>query len=313
MVWVSKFLDPKNDFAFKRIFGSPRNQDILIHFINDMLQFEGDKTVVNVSLIKTVQDPEIASKKQSILDVLCADQAGRQYIIEMQVAKTEGFAKRAQYYAAKAYTQQLMEGEQYKQLKEIFFIAITDFIMCPDRPTYYSNHYLLESQYHRRELQDFSFTFLELPKFQKSIHELTNLIDKWAYFFKYAEVTKEEDLEKIIGQDQVMEKAYQELNRFGWSEIEINTYEQEEKRDRDAQAILAQKKAEGIAEGIIQGRVEGRAEGRAEGRTEGMIEAQRKERQSMLKRLQDKGFSEQEMLELTGWTPEEFVEIKQML
>nr|WP_255424129.1 Rpn family recombination-promoting nuclease/putative transposase [Wolbachia endosymbiont of Pentalonia nigronervosa] len=30
---LSKFLDPKNDFAFRRIFGSVNNKDILIHFI----------------------------------------------------------------------------------------------------------------------------------------------------------------------------------------------------------------------------------------------------------------------------------------
>ena len=31
-----KFLDPKNDLAFKRIFGTKRNRDILIHFVNDI-------------------------------------------------------------------------------------------------------------------------------------------------------------------------------------------------------------------------------------------------------------------------------------
>lgn len=34
---LSKFLDPKNDIAFRRIFGSERNKDILIHFINRLL------------------------------------------------------------------------------------------------------------------------------------------------------------------------------------------------------------------------------------------------------------------------------------
>ena len=102
---LGKFLDPKNDFAFKRIFGSARNKGILVHFINDMLRFTGDNAVVEVVLLKTIQDPEIASKKQSLVDVLCTDQKGSQYIIEMQVAKTKGFEKRAQYYAAKAYSQ----------------------------------------------------------------------------------------------------------------------------------------------------------------------------------------------------------------
>ncbi len=72
------------------------------------------------------------------------------------------------------------------------------------------------------------------------------MIDKWAYFFKHAAKTKEEELEKIIGNDQVIARAYQELNRFSWSEEEMNTYEQQEKRERDAAAILAQKKLRGL-------------------------------------------------------------------
>ena len=38
---LSKFLDPKNDFCFKQIFGTEKNKDILIHFLNDILKYEG--------------------------------------------------------------------------------------------------------------------------------------------------------------------------------------------------------------------------------------------------------------------------------
>ena len=74
----SKFLDPKNDYAFKRIFGTEKHKDILIHFLNDMLGFAQGEKIQKVSFLKTVQDPDIASKKQSIVDVLCTDQKGVQ-------------------------------------------------------------------------------------------------------------------------------------------------------------------------------------------------------------------------------------------
>lgn len=47
---LSKFLDPKNDIAFRRIFGSERNKDILIHFINDILVFKEATPIVDVTL-----------------------------------------------------------------------------------------------------------------------------------------------------------------------------------------------------------------------------------------------------------------------
>lgn len=50
---LSKFLDPKNDFAFRRIFGSERNKDILIHFLNDMITFKESSPIVDVTFLKT--------------------------------------------------------------------------------------------------------------------------------------------------------------------------------------------------------------------------------------------------------------------
>ena len=196
---VSKFLNPQNDVAFKRIFGTERNKDILIHFINDMLDFQGNQCIQKVSFLKTNQDPEIASKKQSILDVLCTHQRGWQYIVEMQVAKTKGFEKRAQYYAAKAYTNQLNQSEDYHKLKEVIFLAITDFVMFKDKKEYKSDHVVLDKHNHSRDLKDFSFTFLELPKFKKSIHELNSMVEKWAYFFKHAKDTTEKEFLELGG------------------------------------------------------------------------------------------------------------------
>ena len=180
---IGKFLDPKNDFAFKSIFGTEKHKDILIHFINDMLGFVGENAIQTVSFLKTAQDPEIASQKQSLIDVLCTDSIGRQYIIEMQVVKTAGFEKRAQYYAAKIYWEKL-QREDYAPLEEVILIVIADFLMFPDKKNYYSTHCLLNKETRARDLKDFSFSFLELPKFNKTIDELTNMIEKWAYFFK---------------------------------------------------------------------------------------------------------------------------------
>ena len=126
---LSKFLDPKNDIAFRKVFGTEKNKDILIHFLNDMLVFKEKEPIVDVTFLKTVQDPDIAAQKTSIVDILAKDESGNQYIIEMQVAKEKGFVQRAQYYAAKAYISQANIGGKYHDLKEVIFIAIADFVM----------------------------------------------------------------------------------------------------------------------------------------------------------------------------------------
>jgi predicted transposase/invertase (TIGR01784 family) len=300
---IGKFLNPRNDYAFKRIFGTEKNKDILIHFLNDMLGFSGKGQIKTVSFIKTTQDPEIASQKQSLIDVLCVDGIGRQYIVEMQIARAHGFEKRAQYYAAKAYSRQLNEGDKYHKLKEIIFLAITSFVMFPGKAAYKSDHMLLDKETHSHDLKDFHFSFLELPKFTKTIDELESVVEKWAYFFKHADETHEKDLGKIIGSDRVIERAYEELNRFFWTEIELNTYEQEEKRERDAQAILDQQLLDieeakskyieqGREEGIEKGKAEGIEEGMQKGIEKGIEEGVQKGEAALLQRLLQRRFGD---------------------
>jgi predicted transposase/invertase (TIGR01784 family) len=245
---LSKFLDPKNDVAFKKIFGTEKNKDILIHFLNDMITFKERAPIKDVTFLKTIQDPEIAINKTSIVDILCKDENENTYIVEMQVAKQKGFEKRAQYYASKAYISQVHVGGEYENLKEVIFLAISNFTMFPKKKHFKSNHVILK---------DFSFTFLELTKFNKDLDHLSNMVEKWSYFFKHAEETSEKDLKKLIGDDEIIERAYEELNRFSWNEAELLTYDQVEKYESSYYASLAQKFDEGKFEGKVEGKVEG--------------------------------------------------------
>ena len=262
---ITKFLDPKNDVAFRRIFGSEKNKDILIHFINDVLELKDGDRIKEVTFLSTIQIPEIAAKKQSVVDVLCKDENGVQLIVEMQVSPQTGFEKRAQYYAAKAYSRQLNkgkeEGARYIDLKAVIFIAISNNIIFPDKVFYKSDHIILDKDTYAHDLKDFSFTFIELPKFKiTDINLLTNIIEKWCYFFKHADETSEADLRKLIGSDNVIERAYEELNQFNWTEEELFTYEQETKRIMDNRAAEDYK--------LEQAKSEGKAEGKAERDTE---------------------------------------------
>lgn len=100
---LTKYLDPKNDLAFKKIFGQEKHKCIPIAFLNAVFHLEGEDTITDLEFLNTIQPPEIEARKESIVDVLVRDQKGSNYIVEMQVAKIEGFEKRAQFYAAKTY------------------------------------------------------------------------------------------------------------------------------------------------------------------------------------------------------------------
>lgn len=91
----TKLLDPKNGVAFLKNFGSEPHKTVLIHFINDILALKSHQKIEQFECLTTVWNPDIALKKQSIVDALCKDAQGVQYNIERQVAKTRGFEQRA--------------------------------------------------------------------------------------------------------------------------------------------------------------------------------------------------------------------------
>jgi predicted transposase/invertase (TIGR01784 family) len=233
----------------------------LIHFLNDVIVFKERQPIVDVTFLKTIQDPETASKKTSIVDIMCKDEKGNSYIVEMQIAREKGFEKRAQYYAAKAYVSQAKVKGQYFNLKEIIFLAISDKILFPNKKEYISDHVILDKKNHDNDLKDFSFTFIELEKFNKTIDQLETIVDKWSYFFKHAEEVSEQDVSRIVDHDLIFERVFHELDRFSWSDEELLTYDQAEKYEEAFLASLAFQFDEGLAKGKAEGLVQGKAEG----------------------------------------------------
>lgn len=236
--------------AFKKIFGEEKNKSIPISFLNAVFNLTEGETIVDLDFITTIQSPEIEARKESTVDVIVSDQSGCKYIIEMQVAKIEGFEKRAQYYAAKAYCSNFNSGSPYKELKKIVFLAITVYTLFPNKDEYKSDHVILDNKTYERDLKDFSFTFVELPKFTKTIEELETLEEKWYYFLKHAEESN--TIDQKLAADPEIKKAYDVVDRFHWTEQELLAYDRIAMAIADQLGALAASRNEGIQENKLQ-------------------------------------------------------------
>ena len=270
---VGRFLDPKNDFCFKQTFGTEKNQDILIHFLNDILGYTGEDAVTEVEFIKTIQDPEIAVYRQSIVDVMCKNQYGEKFIVEMQIGKHRGFKKRAQFYAAKSYSKQVLKEDKehkkmavYAKIKGVIFLAIADYIIFEDKKAWKSEHRLLDTKSYENDLKDFHFVFIELAKYNKSLEESKTMQEKWAYFFKHAKESTLAEIEHLIGKDKIIKRAFEAIEQASWTEEELNTYEQITKTRLDNLAAEQQR----LEDGEFVGRMKGKAEGKSEGMEQGI-------------------------------------------
>jgi predicted transposase/invertase (TIGR01784 family) len=179
------FINPKTDFAFKKIFGSKQSKDILISFL-DAILYQNTSTIADLEILDPYQAPRIKGIKESFLDVKATLQNGLTVIIEMQVLNVLGFDKRVLYNAAKAFSIQLNVGEDYAMLNPIIALTITDFEMFPNSPKVISSFALREKEEMTSYSDDIELVFVELPKFQKELDGLTDLTDKWIYFLKNA-------------------------------------------------------------------------------------------------------------------------------
>jgi predicted transposase/invertase (TIGR01784 family) len=262
-----RFLDPKNDFAFKQLFGVEKNKAILIRFLNDMFVGVHDK-IEDVEFLKLSQDPEIASLRQSIVDVLCSDVNGRQFIIEMQRANDTSFIKRAVAYACRAYLNQRTKSDEkisgksknYGDMKPVIFFAILERALFKNKREYLSHHKVSDICTGENDIRGLSFSFLELSKFEKKFDELETNIEKWAYFFKNATTTEPQELEQIRKQDMIIGEAYDALSAAAFTPEQLLDYERYAmKEDEIATCISdAEKKGEerGEARGVEKGKRE---------------------------------------------------------
>jgi predicted transposase/invertase (TIGR01784 family) len=243
-----EFADVKNDIAFRKIFGNDNRKETLISFLNAVLAFKGKQKIVEVKIMNPYQLPKLRGGKVSIIDVKATDQAGRHYIVEMQVGELDGFAKRVLFYFSKSYSEQIKRGDFYRQLKPVIFIGILDYAFS-DNPKYISRHRILDVETHEHLLQDVEFNFVELPKFNKELNELETLTEKWIYFIKNAENL---DVIPENVDDEGLKSAYQEANKHTWTPEELEAYEYAFMREEDERAKLDQAEKKGKTQEKIE-------------------------------------------------------------
>jgi predicted transposase/invertase (TIGR01784 family) len=230
-----KFVNPKNDVAFKKIFGNENKKEILISFLNAVLDLRGVKEIAYLSILNTSQTPQLLNLKSTTLDVRAVDKRGITFIVEMQVERKPYLRQRFTYYVAKSYVSQIDKGDDYTKLNKVVFIGVFDFNEF-ENEHYLSRHMILNCETLEPELRDLEFNFIELPKFTKEVTELKTILDKWVYFIKHAV-----DLDVVPAhatETPALQTAYEVADRLNWSKRELEVMEYWEIRDRGDRAQL---------------------------------------------------------------------------
>jgi hypothetical protein len=274
---MARFLDPRSDIVFKRIFGE--HPEILRDFLNGVLPFEDEgELIASLEYLPSEQVPDIPLIKNSIVDVRCKDAAGRQFIVEMQMAWTNAFLQRVLFNASKAYVRQLEKGERYEQLCPVIGLSILDATYDPDPDAYYHDYRIVESGKPERVLEGLRLVFVELPKYRETRpQEARQLRWAWLKFLKEAGAAGShgqptvDEFRSQVGINDPLRQALDIAEECGFSPAQLERYDVFWDAVSRERTLISGKYAEGLAEGEAKGRAEGLAEGRAEGLAEGEV------------------------------------------
>ncbi|NEO77212.1 Rpn family recombination-promoting nuclease/putative transposase [Moorena sp. SIO4G3] len=261
-----RFISPKTDFAFQKIFGSSESKEVLISFLNALI-YQGESRINNLEIIDPYNAGYTTELKDTYLDVKAILNDGSTVIIEMQVLNVPVFDERVIYNLTKTYGNQLKSGERSSKRKPVIALTITDFTMFEETDRYLTRFVFKEEQknfiYRNEHL---TMVFVELPKFSRGLEDLETASEKWIYFMKEAP-----NLEAIPDTLSEIPEIAQALTIANQANMSRKDLEELHKRE----VFMEDRKGE-IRQALEEGREEGKQEGREEGRLlmQGLISRQ---------------------------------------
>ena len=244
-----QYVNLLTDFGFKRVFGSEPNKRLLIDFLNTLLPEH--HRIKSLSYKSTENLGSTTIDRKAIFDIYCQGANGDRFIVELQKAKQNFFKDRSVFYASFPIQEQALRGEWNFKLAPVYSVGVLDFV--------FDDHRNDDTIIHTVELKDqncevfydkLKFIYVELPKFNKPVEQLSTHLDKWLYLFRH--------LPDIEGQpqpfqDPVFLELFEVAEIANFSRDEQDSYQSSLKYYRDLNNV--------VDTAWMEGREEGREEG----------------------------------------------------
>jgi predicted transposase/invertase (TIGR01784 family) len=253
---MARYLDPKNDLIFKRIFGEHKH--LCKSLLNSMLPLDAAQQIVELEYLPPELTPEIPAMKDSIVDVRCIDNRGRQFIVEMQMQWTESFKSRVLFNASKAYVRQLKPAEDYNLLQPVYALSFVDKIFDDDPAKYYHHYKIVNIENTDKRIDGLEFVFIELPKYHPGNPAEKKLYDLWLTFL--TQLNESNEVPPALLEEEVTKEAVQYLESSSYSMDELDIYDRYWDAVRTQRTLYRGAINEGMEKGIKKGRAEGREE-----------------------------------------------------
>jgi predicted transposase/invertase (TIGR01784 family) len=264
---MGRYLDPKSDLIFKRIFGE--HPDLLINFLNALMPFEPDRHIVEVEYLPPELVPDTPGKKDSIVDVRCRDNFKRHFIVEMQMYWTTAFYNRVVFNAGKAYVRQLKKRENFHLLQPVYTLAILNENFDSKSEQFYHHYQIVNRENTNEIIPGLEFVLIELQKFNPETITDRKLLVLWLRFLKEVD----EDMRRLpleLQENEYINQAAELCEEAAFSEGELYAYDKYWDNVRVEKTLLSAAFEKGNTKGIEKGMKKGIEKGMKKGIEKGM-------------------------------------------
>ena len=248
---TGKYLDPKADLTFKLVFGE--HPDLVMSLLNALLPLDDDGQITSVEYWPSELVPENPGKKDSVVDVRCTDQQGRQFIVEMQLYWNEFFQQRVLLNASKAIVRQLDKGMNYKLIQPVYCLNLVNdigFESAPDE--FYHDYAIVNVEHSDRIIEGLRFVYVELPKFKPKTIAEKKMAVLWLRFLTEINLSTETAPAELL-ENELTCKALSIVERSAMSVAQLNTYEKYWINLTDEEGIALARYNRGVKDGMAQG------------------------------------------------------------
>ena len=290
-----KYLDPKADLTFKKIFGNHPNR--LRNLLNALQSLNEDELIQQEQYLPTELVPELEGHKNTIVDVLCTDARSRKFCVEMQMEWSNAFKQRVLFNASKLYVSQAMKREKYSDLQPVYSLNLVNDIFERDTPEFIHNYRIVHDKDSNKVIEGLHFTFIELPKFTPHSISDKRMMVLWLRFLTEINVNTQEIPSDLL-RDPEIGKAVEELKISGFTDAELRAYD----KFWDAVSVEKTLQYDSYQQGMEKGMEKGMKQGLEKGMKNGKIEIARK--------MLAKGMDEATVMDMTGLTAEEIKQMK---
>ena len=306
-----KYLNPKADLIFKLVFGE--HPDLVMSLLNALLPLPDDGQIESVEYLTPEMVPDNPAKKDSIVDVRCKDQQGRQFIVEMQLYWNEEFKRRVLLNASKAIVRQLDKGQDYSLIQPVYCLSlVNDKAFDYETDEFYHDYAIVDVEHTDRHIEGLRLVFVELPKFKpQSIAEKKMAVLWLRFLTEIAEDTVEAPAELL--ENEATRKALGLVEKSAMTEGQLYAYEKfwlavvDERILREAAAKKGYN--EGMEKGYNEGMEKGLAEGMQKGVQKGMQKGMQKGIYTVARNMKQMGLSLEDITKATGLSEKEIAEL----